>query len=76
MGQVTIYIDDDTEKKMAAAAKSMNVSKSKWITNLIKDEVANEWPQAVVELAGAWDEFPSLEEIRAGAGTDHQREPL
>jgi hypothetical protein len=69
MGQVTIYIDDDTEKKMAMAAKSMHVSKSKWITELIKKEVANEWPQAVAELAGAWDAFPSLEEIRTGVST-------
>lgn len=31
MGQVTIYLDDETEQKMTANARAMNLSKSKWI---------------------------------------------
>jgi hypothetical protein len=31
-------------------------------------EIAAEWPAQIVELAGSWsdDDFPTLEEIRAG----------
>jgi hypothetical protein len=36
MGQVTIYLEDEIEKKMTAAAKTAHVSKSKWIASLIK----------------------------------------
>jgi hypothetical protein len=73
---VTIYIDDETEKKMIASARDANVSKSKWITNVIREKVATEWPLPVRELAGAWDDFPCGEEIRSGAGKDVKREKL
>ena len=53
MGQVTIYLDDDVEQKMIAAAKSAQQSKSKWIADLIKHKVATEWPISVIELSGA-----------------------
>ena len=51
MGQVTIYIDAEIEKKMIASAKAENISKSKWVTELIKEKVAPEWPASVVNLA-------------------------
>ncbi|MFC1750197.1 CopG family transcriptional regulator [Pseudomonadota bacterium] len=76
MGQVTIYLEEDIEKKMVEAAKSAHLSKSKWISKLIQDKVANEWPQSVVELAGAWEDFPSIDEIRKDEGTDTNREAL
>jgi len=76
MGQVTIYIDDETEQKMVAAARAMRISKSKWVTNLIREKISAEWPASVVELAGAWEEFPSVDEIRSGSGDDVERELL
>lgn len=76
MGQVTIYIDDETEKKMAASARAARLSKSKWVTQLIRDKVSNEWPAAVLELAGAWKDFPSVTDIRSGSGRDAARESL
>lgn len=74
MGQVTIYLEEDIEHKMVAAAESAQLSKSKWIAKLIQDKVANEWPQSVVSCAGSWDDFPGLEEIRANIGEDAERE--
>lgn len=76
MGQVTIYIDDETEKKMIASVKASRVSKSRWITDLIREKVAAEWPATVRDLAGAWEDFPSAEEIRSTAGNDAEREKL
>ena len=74
MGQVTIYIDAETEKKMIASAKAAKISKSKWITQVIKEKVTSEWPASVVNLAGAWEDFPTIEEIRSGVGKDIERE--
>ncbi len=76
MGQVTIYLEEDIEKKMVDAAKSAHLSKSKWIARLIQDKVANEWPQSVVELAGSWEDFPTIDSIRNNEGQDVSREEL
>ncbi len=76
MGQVTIYIDAETEKKMIASARAAKVSRSKWITDVIREKVATEWPVSVRELAGAWEDFPMAEELRSDAGKDVAREEL
>ncbi len=76
MGQVTIYLEEEIEQKMVDAAKSAHLSKSKWIAKLIHEKVANEWPQSVVGLAGAWEEFPSIDDIRSNDGKDAKREAL
>lgn len=76
MGQVTIYLEDDVEQKMAAAAKAEHVSKSKWVASLIKAKVASEWPESVIQLAGAWKDLSLAEESRARLGKDAEREPL
>lgn len=74
MSQVTIYLDEDVEKKMQRAAESARLSRSKWITKLIEEKVANEWSQSVVDLAGCWQDFPTIDELRTGLGADSQRE--
>ena len=76
MGQVTIYLDNEIEIKMAAAAKASQQSKSKWIAGLIQEKVSNEWPESIIALAGAWEEFPSIDELRAVPGQDVDREKL
>ncbi len=76
MGQVPIYLDDEIEAKMTAAAESMHLSKSKWIANLINEKVTTEWPKSIVELAGAWKDLPTAEELRSELGSDAKREPF
>lgn len=76
MGQVTIYLDDEIERKMNEAVKSAHVSRSKWIAQLVQEKVANEWPHSIAEMAGSWDDFPSLEDIRQAHVTDVQREQI
>jgi hypothetical protein len=76
MGQVTIYLEDEIEKKMTAAAKTEHLSKSKWIASLIKAKVASEWPESITQLAGAWKDLSLAEEDRAGLGRDVEREAL
>lgn len=76
MGQVTIYLDDEIEAKMAANAKAMKLSKSKWIASVIREKLVDDWPMNVRELPGSWEDFPSLDSIRDAASTDVEREPL
>lgn len=76
MGQVTIYLDDETERKMIANARAMKLSKSKWIAGVIREKLVDEWPATVRELPGAWEDFPSLDELRAGQDRDVERESL
>jgi hypothetical protein len=76
MGQVTIYLDEDSEVKARTAAQAEGVSLSKWIAQRIQRGVRAEWPAFMQELAGTWAEFPSAETIRAAQGQDIAREQL
>jgi hypothetical protein len=76
MGQITIYLDSETEKRLSSVIKNGGVSKSRWISDLIKEKVATSWPENVAALAGAWSDLPTAEEIRSGAVKDVDREPL
>ncbi len=70
MGQVTIYLDDDTEKKLNSIVKAKGTPKSRWIAELIKEKTLSVWPEKIVELAGTWSDLPTAEEIRNSMGTD------
>ncbi len=77
MGQVTIYLDNETENKLKKAAKSSHLSVSKWVAGVIQEKIITEWPQDIVKLAGSWKEdFPTIEEIRSSMGKDSSRERL
>ncbi len=77
MGQVTIYLDSETEIKMKKAAKSGHLSVSKWVARIIEEKTATEWPQDIVKLAGSWkNDFPTIEDIRSTYSHDSHREEL
>lgn len=76
MGQVTIYLDDETERTARAGAESDGVSLSKWIARRIEQEQGAEWPPGFRELAGAWPDLPSAEEIRRKSAKDVTRRRL
>jgi len=50
------------------------MSRSQWIREVIQKHTASEWPHYVVELAGAWPDFPEAEELRETLPPDHPRE--
>ena len=55
------------------AAESNGVSVSKWIAQRIQKDARTEWPTSVRELAGAWQDLPSAEQIRRHAAKDVKR---
>jgi hypothetical protein len=76
MGQITIYLDDETDALLRAAVKASGASQSKWVADAVRSRVRNEWPEAVRALAGAWPDLPSAAEIRLRRATDAARERL
>lgn len=76
MAQISLYLEDDTAKKLRSVAESSGVSVSSLVADLIRDKIAREWPESVVRLAGAWKDFPNLDEIRQGQPKDASRELL
>jgi hypothetical protein len=73
MAQVTIYLDDASQRRAKAAARKDGVSVSRWIADLIQSRTRTEWPAEVRELAGAWPDFPDLREIRPARSKDRSR---
>ena len=73
MGQVTIYIDDETEKTARTSARAEGMSLSKWIAGRIRYRARSEWPESVRTLAGAWNDLPSAAQIRRSRGKDVPR---
>jgi hypothetical protein len=54
--------------------KKSGLSKSKWISELIKEKTANSWPEGIREMAGSWRDFPTAEEIRESIGENSERD--
>jgi hypothetical protein len=76
MAQLTIYLPDDLEKKARRAAKAKGTSVSRWIADQVVQTLDDTWPKSVLDAAGAFQDFPSLREIRKRYGPDAAREPM
>ena len=76
MGQVTIYLDEQTEKQMINMVQKSGLSKSKWIAELIREKTATTWTTEIVNAAGTWVDFPTAEGLRSTLGTDAEREAM
>lgn len=76
MPQLNLYVDDATHQRIKKAARSSGVSLSKWVAAAVNEKAAGEWPPEVLALAGAWKDFPSLEQIRRSRAKDLRRETL
>ncbi|NKI36183.1 CopG family transcriptional regulator [Wenzhouxiangella sp. XN79A] len=76
MAQITIYLDPENERRLREAAADAGLSVSRWVAELIEERTRTQWPSVVRELAGAWQDFPDLEDLRDQEGKDLEREPL
>jgi len=76
MGQITIYLDDQTEKLVKQHVKGSGESASRWIAEAIRQRANSEWPPDVLALFGSWkdEDFPDADELRKGYGPDAPRE--
>jgi hypothetical protein len=76
MRQLTIYLEDEIEKRVRREARREGISVSKWIANRIESGPPKQWPPEALAELGTWKDFPSLDEIRKYDGEDLPREPL
>ena len=85
MAQIVLTLDDEVLEKVLHQAKAENLSSTSWLDKLIKqhvgmlnqpNKVKNQWSSDVQELAGAWQDFPTLEDIRHSMSQEVPREPL
>jgi len=72
MGQITIYLDDETEKLVNRHAEGAGESASKWVAEAVRKRARSEWPADIFSLFGSWrdEDFPDAEELRKGYGAD------
>jgi hypothetical protein len=76
VSQLNLYLDETTEARVREAAEEAGVSMSRWVADVLREKLADEWPQSIVGLAGAWSDFPTREEIDATSGDDLPRESI
>ncbi|MBK9443612.1 MAG: hypothetical protein IPN53_20905 [Comamonadaceae bacterium] len=81
MGQVTIYVEDSALDAAKRAAERAKISVSQWFGKFAIEELQRQsqsWEAFFAEIDRLRDEggddFPSLEEIRAGEVPDSPRE--
>lgn len=74
MKQLLLEIDDITEAKINAAAKTAGLSTQEWLQQIIDEKTVTTWPNSIKALAGTWQDAPFAEELRAVEGQDIVRE--
>ena len=76
MAHLTIYLNDDVERRVRKAAKASKVSVSKWVADRVSKSVEASGPPEFLALAGAFPDFPDADDLRKGYGEDVPRESL
>jgi len=76
MPQVTLYLDEETDRKARASATAAGLSYSRWVTELIRARTQSEWPAEVPALAGSTADFPLERARRSTKVADLKRVPL
>jgi len=76
VARITVYLEDETARKLRAAAETSGISVSCLVAELIRRKFATDWSDNLARLAGAWSDLPSGEEVRRGQPEDLPREPL
>ena len=74
MPAITIYLPADLEKAVRRSAKQAHKSVSRWIADQVRRDLSDAWPSSVLDAAGAFPDFPDLQQLRKGYGRDVRRE--
>lgn len=76
MPQISLYIDDDTIKKIKRAAKLENKSISKWVASRLKLSLEKKWPDDWFNLFDSIDDKSFIEPQEVDVKHDLKREIL
>src|SRR5688500_3903646 len=53
MAQLTLYVDDETRRKIESAAKEARLSVSAWVTHTLRATLEHSWPENYFQLLGS-----------------------
>ncbi|NDU85605.1 MAG: CopG family transcriptional regulator [Ferrovum sp.] len=65
MPQITLYLDDATQLLVEQGAQANGLSKSRWVSEIIRKYADHQWPQDCLSLAGGFPDYP----LREDSGT-------
>jgi hypothetical protein len=80
MTQLAIYIDKQLAERLEKTVKASGKSKSRWVSDVIKTALQDQWPKGFFDLAGSWQDDAGPDEIlkgiRQGMGKSELREEI
>ncbi len=76
MPQISLYVDDDTLKKVGEAAKLEKKSISKWVSSKIKTSLSNSWPEDWFNLFGSLHDKTFVPPDELNFNDDSKRDKL
>jgi hypothetical protein len=74
MPQVSIYVDRETLKKIAQAARKERSSVSKWVQKSIRRSLGSGWPDSYERLFGSLKDMGFERPPQGSFGDDVRRE--
>jgi hypothetical protein len=74
MKQLLLEIDEITEAKINAAAKTAGLSTQQWLQKIIEEKTSTTWPNSIKALSGIWQDAAFAEALRAAEGLEISRE--
>ena len=75
MAQLTVYIDEQTRKKIEIAAKNANASVSQWVKARLTEALEHTWPEKYFDLFGALGDSDLQRPAELRPEDDAPREP-
>jgi len=76
MPQISLYIDEETLRKVELAAKKRQMSISKWVAEQIRSKVEPVYPEGFESLFGSVKESELVRPAQPAYQQDTPREPL
>jgi hypothetical protein len=76
MPKLTIYVDEDTQRRLKQAAKRESLSASKWVRLRLARVLKSAWPQGYFELFGSLANEKFERSRQGDLGNDAARESL
>ena len=76
MAQITIYMDDETIKKIETAAHKEHDSVSRWIKKRLVGVLESNWPKGYFDLFGAMDDGSFRRPAQPAWSKDRKRQTL
>jgi hypothetical protein len=58
MAQLHCYLPEETAEQFRQKAKQANLSISKYLALLVKNEICQDWPENYFDFIGSWEGGP------------------